>query len=439
MSNKLDRLDAPGIRIEGQHLHLMRREVANLMRRQQLGFPGAQPVSFSLKHMEELRTSDYYVCEKTDGIRYLMYLAADKEGNEIQYLIDRKNDYWLVPPGALHLPRADDEASYHVKTLVDGELVFDNIAPTANGSDAPPAEPQLQPTFLVFDCMVLGGKDLTERSLDKRLGYFKESVYKPYDALFRKYPQEKQFQAFSIQMKDMQYSYGIEMMFRTILPQLRHGNDGLIFTRCDTPYHPGTDQHILKWKPAEENTVDFKIQLHFPMVDASEFDFGDDDDEIKDEAANDDDEMAIDGHANGNSNGNGTRNGHTNGNGNGNGHRAEQYPDYDALPTAELYAYYGNNTSEPYQLFAPMHLTEDEWELMKSTNDPISNRIVECGLDDQQRWRIHRFRDDKLDGNHISTIRSVMESIRDSVSEQELKDAAKGFKDGWRARRQGQK
>ena len=270
--------------------------------------------------------------------------------------------------------------------------------------------------------MVLGNKDMTERTLDKRLGYFKEAVYKPYDALFRKYPQEKQFQAFSIQMKDMQYSYGIEMMFRTVLPNLRHGNDGLIFTRCDTPYHPGTDQHILKWKPVEENTVDFKIQVHFPMAEAGDDD--DDDDDDDEDGEDGDDAMAVDkSSSNGHGNGNGTKPG-------------DRYPDYDALPSAELYAFYGNNTSEPYQQFAPMYLTEDEWELMKNTNDPISNRIIECGLDDQQRWRIHRFRDDKLDANHITTIRSVMESIRDSVSEQELKDAAKGFKDGWRARRQ---
>lgn len=256
-----------------------------------------------------------------------------------------------------------------------------------------------QPTFLVFDCLVLDNKDMTERTLDKRLGYFKEAVYKPYDALFRKYPEEKQFQAFNIQMKDMQYSYGIEMMFRTVLPNLRHGNDGLIFTRCNTNYKSGTDQHILKWKPVEENTIDFRIQLTFPPLPP-------DSDEEDGPAKTNGDSGAV-------------------------------LPfDYDALPAADLFAYYGDNTAEPYRHFAPMHLTEDEWEILKATGDPISNRVVECALDEQQRWRIHRFRDDKLEANHISVVNSVLESIRDSVSEQELKEAAKGFKEGWRARRQ---
>ncbi|CAK7230512.1 Dcp1p-Dcp2p decapping enzyme complex alpha subunit [Sporothrix eucalyptigena] len=394
MPGKLERLDAPGIRAEGSVLHTMRREIANQLRRQQLGFPGAQPVSFTRKHMEELRKQDYYVCEKTDGIRYLLYLTEDEDGNEAQYLIDRKNDFWFLPPGSLHLPRAEDEAGFHVKTLVDGELVMDDLG-----------HGEKQPTFLVFDCLVLDNKDMTERTLDKRLGYFKEAVYKPYDALFRKYPEEKQFQAFAIQMKDMQYSYGIEMMFRTVLPNLKHGNDGLIFTRCNTHYQSGTDPHILKWKPVEENTIDFRVQLRFRPLPPDSDDEGD------------------------------LKNGDSR-NGTGGANPDVPQLDYDALPAADLFAYYGDNTGEPYRFFAPLHLTEDEWEVIKACGDPVANRVVECALDEQQRWRIHRFRDDKLEANHISVVNSVLESIRDSVSEQELKEAAKGFKDGWRARRQ---
>lgn len=58
MSRKLERIDAPGLRTEGSALHTLRREVANLLRRQQLGFAGAQPVSFTRKHMDELRKQE---------------------------------------------------------------------------------------------------------------------------------------------------------------------------------------------------------------------------------------------------------------------------------------------------------------------------------------------------------------------------------------------
>ena len=42
----------------------------------------------------------------------------------------------------------------------------------------------------------------------------------------------------------MQLAYGIDMMFRDILPRLAHGNDGLIFTSLDGEYICGTDPHM---------------------------------------------------------------------------------------------------------------------------------------------------------------------------------------------------
>jgi len=48
----------------------------------------------------------------------------------------------------------------------------------------------------------------------------------------------------SVEDKSMQFAYGIEMMFRQILPNLAHGNDGLIFTSLEGEYICGTDQHM---------------------------------------------------------------------------------------------------------------------------------------------------------------------------------------------------
>lgn len=49
----------PGIKAEGQLLYTMRKEVADLLGRQQSNFPGAQPVSFARKHLEELTRQEY--------------------------------------------------------------------------------------------------------------------------------------------------------------------------------------------------------------------------------------------------------------------------------------------------------------------------------------------------------------------------------------------
>lgn len=53
------RIDNPGIKAEGGLLHELRREVANLLQRSQLGFPGAQPVSFARRHLQDLMTQEY--------------------------------------------------------------------------------------------------------------------------------------------------------------------------------------------------------------------------------------------------------------------------------------------------------------------------------------------------------------------------------------------
>jgi mRNA guanylyltransferase len=47
-------ISAPGVKIDGDLLYNMRSEVASLLDRKNLSFPGAQPVSFARRHLEDL-------------------------------------------------------------------------------------------------------------------------------------------------------------------------------------------------------------------------------------------------------------------------------------------------------------------------------------------------------------------------------------------------
>lgn len=374
-------LDNIGIKAEPELADQFRREVAQLLGRTNLNFPGAQPVSFSARHLLELQKDDYFVCEKTDGIRCLLYFARgdpDSDNPEIHYLIDRKNDYRFVP--GLHFPLPDDDTfqSFHVDTLVDGELVNDHYE---DGTQ--------QLKYLVFDCLVLDGQVLMHRTLDKRLAYFKEKVLKPYNAMFRKFPEEKQHRIFAVEDKSTQVSYGIEMMFREIIPMVKkiHGNDGLIFTCRSTPYRIGTDEHILKWKPPSENTVDFRMRLEFPLLEP-------------------DSEDEADG-------------------------VVEPYPDYDAIPVFHLFVMV---SAGEYRHYGEMYVPPEEWENLKAMRQPLDDTITECFQDEQGRWRFHRLRDDKLDANHISTVEKVLESIQDRVTEEDLIRAAPAIKTAWKKR-----
>ena len=363
----------PGLRAEGELLNTLRSEVAHILARDSVKFPGAQPVSFAARHLQELQERDYFVCEKSDGIRCLMYLTNDGD-REITYLIDRKNDYYWVKD--LHFPLLESEQNFHTGAIVDGELVNDR-------------EPSggIQMRYLVFDCLAINNSSLLHRTLDKRLAYYKEKIFAPYNSLYQKYPEEKQYLPFHVVFKTQERAYGIEGLFREILPKLPHGNDGLIFTCRTTPYKPGTDQHILKWKPADENSVDFRLHLDIPLC---ELDSEDEEDGIKD-----------------------------------------PYPDYSVTPTFNLSVGGDKGNDIPY---GTMFVTPAEWDQLRSYNQPLDESIVECYQDESHRWRFMRFREDKKDANHISTVESVIQSIRDRIGERDLIGMGGKIRRAWKNR-----
>jgi mRNA guanylyltransferase len=193
---------------------------------------------------------------------------------------------------------------------------------------------------------------------------------------------------FIMEMKAMQFSYAIDLMFHKILPELPHGNDGLIFTCRMSDYKFGTDQNILKWKPEAENSIDFRLTLDFPVRQPDEQDIAE-------------------------------------------GYR-EPWTDYDAMPVCNLHVYTGDSQGDTW--FSTMYIEDEEWESLKSLQEPLNDRIVECYMDSQQRWRYMRFRDDKTNANHTSTVQSVIESITDRVTKQDLINAQKVIRDEWKRR-----
>lgn len=332
-------------------------------------FPGSQPVSFTRANLEELEDHDYFLCEKSDGIRVLLF-CTKIDGQEHQYFIDRKNEYYAVPH--LHFPSAIRRKEPLNDTLIDGELVISMATPTS--------QPQL--TFLAFDCMVLEGENICDRPFDRRLGRLHDMVIKPYlESRQRENP------VFTIKLKSMNRSYGTTLMFNSVLPGLTHDNDGLIFTRRESPYKVGTDENILKWKPPHENSIDFRLKLgEFPNPNSLGFS--------------------------------------------------------DEKPTFQLYIHTGNSGGRlPWSEYAPLELTDEEWEVMKGLNEVLDGRVIECFLGDDNKWHYKPrsdgtplFRDDKPEANHISTVKKVMISIKDRVDEHDLMNRAEAMKRGWKER-----
>ncbi|KAJ3235515.1 Dcp1p-Dcp2p decapping enzyme complex alpha subunit [Chytriomyces hyalinus] len=241
--------EIPGILVEGEYLSHLRRHTAALCGMEvpphrEPRFPGAQPVSFNRGHLQVLEDEFYFVSEKADGIRCLFVTTRHPTtGKPESFLVDRKNSYYYLN---LPLPHPDNIQTWQYDTVLDGELVLDQ-------------HPDGQILwFLLFDCIVQMGVNIMDKPFHKRLGRLKEHVVKPYKQLYRQDPSYAQRLPFKIDVKPLQLSYNVAHVFEEI-PKLRHKNDGVIFTSRDAPYTIGTCQQMLKWKPSEENTVDFKL------------------------------------------------------------------------------------------------------------------------------------------------------------------------------------
>jgi mRNA guanylyltransferase len=208
-------------------------------------FPGGQPVSFTRSHLSTtLPSTDYYVCEKSDGVRYLLFLAQPP-GGLAAFLIDRN---WRVRvyPGFGLMTRELDIAMLHADTLIDGEFIEGE-----NGNCG---------SFLMFDCLLVNGVAVWQMELPERLAKLQNHVVAPYQHMLKTIPAFHDFLPFTLHLKQQYKSYGIAELLDQVIPRQRHANDGLVFTPVREAYRAGTWPGLLKWKPAEWNTIDFLVK-----------------------------------------------------------------------------------------------------------------------------------------------------------------------------------
>ncbi|KAL6939404.1 Dcp1p-Dcp2p decapping enzyme complex alpha subunit [Hanseniaspora osmophila] len=369
-------------------------------------FPGSQPVSFQETDIQtKLLADDYYVCEKTDGLRVLMFVIVNPVTQEQGvFLIDRENNYFLTNgfrfPLAKNMvkPELQTDKRYLLESLQNGTIIDGELVIQTN-----PQTKAKEMRYLMFDCLAVNGRSLAQSPTTSRLAHLGHDFFAPYRDVRMKYPKECINFPFKLSMKQMIFSYDIPKVVK-MLPTLPHISDGLIFTPVNKPYVIGTkDSALLKWKPEDENTVDFKLILNIPRVIEN------------------------------------SRN---------------WYYNYDTKPMFELWVWKGgeDNTykqrieepygekelrglADTYSKFAELHIGDEEWEKLKNLNEPLNGRIVECSKDEATgKWKLLRFRDDKSNGNHVSVVQKVLESINSAVSIEDLEVVSPKIKDAWNSR-----
>ena len=190
-------------------------------------FPGPQPISIERSHFPQLTSNPYWVCAKTDGVRYI-FVCTYLDDKPYCCLINRKKDVYLL--------KMEINKDAYKGTILDGELVL-----TKNN----------EYEYLVYDSTIVCGESCTSQVHSVRMkkalsivDYIKQNNTKPCIQISIKtfYPLDK-----------------MNEYIQYMVPSLNHEIDGYIFTPEKDPVRSGTHPAMFKWKEQMKNTVDFLV------------------------------------------------------------------------------------------------------------------------------------------------------------------------------------
>lgn len=186
-------------------------------------YPGPQPTSIERKHFSQLRRNEYAICDKTDGVRYMLACSMVND-KKMAILVDRKFKGYLIK---IRIPREALKG-----TILDGEIVQTHDSKWM---------------FLIYDCVMMSGIDVHEKQLNERLqfayNFIQKYKYTPEDAVQFKlkpiYPLDR-YDIFSQQNQN-------------------YNTDGIILIPKNDPVKSGTHLSYFKLKKGCDNTIDFAI------------------------------------------------------------------------------------------------------------------------------------------------------------------------------------
>lgn len=177
-------------------------------------FPGPQPVSIERRHIPILKQNPYVVCEKTDGVRHVL-MCFKHEGKKVVVMINRNLECKVVPI-----------RMQHTDVILDGELVQCHDGKWL---------------YMVYDIVEPG--NFPDR-------YEKARAVTSKILKVAKDP-------FKVQLKTF---YTMDQFPQFLEQKYPYETDGFVFTPVAEPIKIGTHETMFKWKPLEQNTIDFQLK-----------------------------------------------------------------------------------------------------------------------------------------------------------------------------------
>ncbi|KAF6732248.1 mRNA-capping enzyme [Oryzias melastigma] len=207
------------------------------------GFPGAQPVSMDRQNLNFLSQNPYKVSWKADGTRYMMLI----NGKDEVYMLDRDNTIFHI--ANLEFPFRKDPRIHLANTLLDGEMIIDKV----NG--------QPVPRYLIYDIIKFNGQPVGQCDFNIRLLCIEKEIISPRMEKMKTGQIDKTKEPFSVRNKPFFDIHASRKLLEgSFTSQVSHEVDGLIFQPCGR-YKAGRCDDILKWKPPNLNSVDFRLKI----------------------------------------------------------------------------------------------------------------------------------------------------------------------------------
>ena len=331
------------------------------------------PASFTQKSFKSILNEDYWVCEKSDGIRVVVFLTKRPNTQEQElYLMDRKKTFFRIDMYASG--DSSNQIGIFSDTVLDGELIFESNKDKINTT-----------VLLLFDCLAIKNENVTRLPFQWRYACLQNQIRPSIHSFLEKRIHTNATLGFEFRIKRMMRAFQIRDVLQS-MQQSPRCTDGLIFTCLSSRYSFGTNVKILKWKPSQSLTVDFLIRVRPEVYE-----------------------------------------------GIGSKRRAEAA---NEKPVFELYAR-TNDDSHVYFDDMRLNDDEwARWMQFGNALDgrivECAPFLVSSGTGiSHTSWRPVRLRDDKIVANHQSVVTSTLESIHHGVSEEKLSDSAPSVAENW--------
>ncbi|CAG0895731.1 unnamed protein product [Darwinula stevensoni] len=226
-----------------ESIHI-RRRVEEMCAWNNSWFPGTYAIFMDRKNMSLLSDAPYKVSRKADGTRYMMLF----DGAQEVYFLDQENRVFSVEN--LSFPKRNESNYYLSDTLVDGEMVIDEVMG------------QKIPHYLIFDVVRFQGRHVGQEDFNKRLTCIRREIVEPRQAAKTEGLIDESNECFDIQTKEFYDLSEAKNLLGSEFPNnLVHQSDGLIFQPVNEPYTPGVCKSLLKWKPASTISTDFLLKI----------------------------------------------------------------------------------------------------------------------------------------------------------------------------------